>query len=178
VSTPTGPDEPPRDPFAPPPPPPPGQQAWEQESSTQPGSPYGASGYPAPPAPGYGAPGFGASGYGAQPRNGMGTAALVCGVVALLLGLAGLFVLTALAAVPLGITAIVLAVIGRRRGLHGEATNGGTALVGGVLGLVGLLAAIAWLGLIGVFFARTADCAGLPTSAEQQQCVEDRLLNR
>ncbi|AXE23222.1 hypothetical protein C0216_06930 [Streptomyces globosus] len=71
--------------------------------------------------------------YGAQPRNGFGVAALVLGIVAVV-GCALNFI-----AVGLGVAAIVFGVLGRSRAARGEATNGGMALAGLILGVTGAL---------------------------------------
>lgn len=99
--------------------------------------------YPPPPPlppeayPTYsGGQGYDYGGYGAPPvrrRNGMGTAALVLGIVGFLIG-------------PASILAIIFGRIGLTRVARGEATNRGVAQAGFVLGIVTLLLWI--LGLI------------------------------
>ena len=112
----------------------------ESESAPEPEPP---SQYPAPPPlppeayPTYtGGQGYDYGGYGAPPvrrRNGMGTAALVLGIVGFLIG-------------PCSILAIVFGRIGLNRAARGEATNRGMAQAGFVLGIVTLVLWI--LGLI------------------------------
>ncbi|MEU3775642.1 DUF4190 domain-containing protein [Streptomyces sp. NPDC032472] len=102
---------------------------------------------PAPPAYGYpGYPGYGAYPYGAQPRNGFGVTALVLGIIAVV----GCF--TSFLAVALGIAAVVFGVLGRGKARRGEATNGGMALAGIILGAVGIVlgAALLVIGVIGI----------------------------
>jgi membrane-bound ClpP family serine protease len=102
------------------------------------------------PQPQPGGPGHGAYPAARPRRNGMGTAALVVGVVALVLVALILFspigVLLGLVAVVLGIVGIVLA-------NRGEADNRGQAVAGLVTGglavLIGLFLAVS----IGTFFA-------------------------
>ncbi|MPZ62531.1 MAG: hypothetical protein GEU93_14820 [Propionibacteriales bacterium] len=68
------------------------------------------------------------------PRDGLGNAALVVGLVALVFAfvpIVGEFV-----AAPSAVLAIVLGVIGLVRAERGHATNGGTALAGIILGVV------------------------------------------
>ena len=140
-------------PYGPPPgapgtqPLPDGRSGYGQPPSD--GSGYGQPGYGQPPSDGsgYGQPGYGQPGYGqpgggygsppAQKRNGFGVAALVLGVLALLL------CWTVLGGIALGIAAIVFGVLGRGRAKRGEADNGGLAITGAVLGLLGLLASAA-----------------------------------
>jgi len=99
-------------------------------------TPYGSpQGYGAPP-PGYGAP---AAGGGR--RNGFGVAALVLGILALL------SCWTVIGGILLGLLAIVFGVLGRGRAKRGEADNGGLAVAGAVLGLLGLLASVALIAL-------------------------------
>lgn len=112
------------------------------------GEPYGAP-YGAP----YGQPGYGQSGAGqgaygqpGQPRNGLGTAALAVGILALL---SVITVITFPVGTVLGVVAIVLGFLARRRVKRGEATNGGSALAGLVLGVVSLLIGIVLFALIG-----------------------------
>lgn len=108
-----------------------------------------------------------------QPRNGLGVAALVLGVLALL---TGLFVVGGL----LGIAAVVLGAMGRARARRGEATNGRTAIAGLVLGVLGLLlSALAVAGAVTLFgsdqFSDLTEClesAGGDRAA-QQQCQAD-----
>lgn len=95
---------------------------------TQPGQP-GPTTRPvwsdSPPDPAYG----GATG---PRRNGLGVAALVLGVLAVLT------CWTVIGGIVLGLIAIVLGVLGRGRARRREADNGGMALAGLVLGVVGL----------------------------------------
>lgn len=78
---------------------------------------------------GYGAP--------ARPvRNGVGIAALIFGILAILTSI------TVVGGVLLGIVAIVLGFIGRSRFKKREATNGGVALAGIITGALGLVLSI------------------------------------
>lgn len=140
----------------PPPPNPPG--GYEQ----QPGYPPPGGGYPPPAQGAYGAP-----------KNGMGTASLVLGIVSLLL------------CPPLGILALIFGFMGRGRAKRGEATNGGVALAGIITGALGTLAMIALTVLIivgivefGDEFDNFTDCLesaeddGTITDAERQDCED------
>ncbi|MFB7865817.1 MULTISPECIES: DUF4190 domain-containing protein [unclassified Streptomyces] len=101
-------------------------------------------GYPAaPPSPygGYGA-GYGQPGWGASPSNGMGTAAMVLGIIAVV----G-FCFYGLGTV-LGILALIFGVIGLKKANRGEATNRGMAIAGIVLGAIGALVSSVFLGFI------------------------------
>lgn len=72
------------------------------------------------------------------PRNGWGTAAVVCAVVALVIGLVP--ILGDFAAIPLSVAAIGTGIAGLLRAEDGLATNGRTALAGILLGVIaGLL---------------------------------------
>ncbi|WP_156037732.1 DUF4190 domain-containing protein, partial [Glycomyces tenuis] len=75
--------------------------------------------------------------YGAEPRNGLGTAALVCGIVALALALIPALNLFTW---PLGVLAIVFGAVGWGRVNKGQATNKGQAITGLVLGIVSFFA--------------------------------------
>lgn len=177
----------PQDPFATPP-----ERGAEGSSSDLPvwGAPAAgdqpAAGSPAAPPPGQqpgqwgGQPGWGGQagqqqwgGGGAPPaggrRNGLGTAALVLGVLALVL------CWTIVGGIVLGIAAIVLGVLGRSRARKGEASNGGMAVAGLVLGVLGLLAAGAIIAL-GIAAFNSADFQNLTDcleSAQDQSQVED-----
>lgn len=73
-----------------------------------------------------------------RPRNGWGTAALVCAVVALVIGFVP--ILGDFVAIPVSVAAIGSGVVGLLRAEDGLATNPGTALAGILLGVVaGLL---------------------------------------
>jgi ABC-type Fe3+-siderophore transport system permease subunit len=65
-------------------------------------------------------------------RNGLGTAALVVGIIALLT------CWTVIGGIVLGILAIVLGAVGRGRAKRGEASNEGVALAGLIVGALGL----------------------------------------
>ena len=82
----------------------------------------------------------------ARRRNGAGTAALVIGVVSLVLAILVIF---APLAVPLGILAAVLGGVGMSRASKGEADNRSHAVTGLVTGLLGVIIPIA----IGISFA-------------------------
>jgi hypothetical protein len=84
-------------------------------------------------------PAWGQQPYGTAataPRNGLGTAALVVGIVAIL------GVITVVGGVVLGVVALILGIVARGRVKRGEATNGGAALAGIVLGVIALLLSI------------------------------------
>lgn len=108
-------------------------------------------------------------------RNGAGTAALVTGVVALVLAV--LIIFFPFAAV-LGIIAAVLGAVGMRRAKRGEADNRGHAVAGLVTGLLALLIAVGIGVRIGTFindhqrdFRKFWTCiTSAPTGAEQEDC--------
>jgi len=126
------------------------QQAAYQPGAYQPGNyPPGAypsgvyqGGYPPPPMP-YGdyypsAP--------AAPKNGLGIAALVVAIIALL----GSF--SIVGGIIGGIVAVILGVIGRGRAKRGEANNGGVALAGVILGVISIIVSLAFIPIyVGLF---------------------------
>lgn len=131
----------------------------------------GYPGYPPPPPAPY-------AGYGAPvptaPRNGLGIAALIAGI----LSLPAAF--TIFGGFILAVVAIILGIIGYRRARSGEASNGGMAIAGIVLGVLGIVLS-AVLIAIGVWSFNTfggrdyLDCmtqAGNDPAA-QAQCQED-----
>lgn len=134
----------------------------------------GQPGQPAPASsPGYGAPPSG--GFGDPPprgpaRNGLGVAALVLGILALIT------FWTLVGGILFGLLAIILGLVGRGRAKRGEATNGGMALAGVILGALGLLFA-AGLIAVGASFLNSdtgkklkecADAAGQSQAAIEQ----------
>ncbi|WP_030834299.1 DUF4190 domain-containing protein [Streptomyces hygroscopicus] len=98
-----------------------------------PGQPpqYPGAGYPAAP-PVH--PGM--AGMPMQLSNGMGTAALVCGIVGLVCGITYFLWVFA---VILGILAIIFGAIGKGKVSRGEANNGGSATAGLVCGIIGMV---------------------------------------
>ncbi|WP_157839994.1 DUF4190 domain-containing protein [Streptomyces megasporus] len=108
-----------------------------------------------------------------RPRDGMGIAAFVLGLIALVM-----FWTVLLGVVP-GVLALVFGVVGYRRGRRGEATNGWMALTGAITGFVGLVLSVALisagLAFLGsdAFDDFRACMRDAGTSAEQERCVDD-----
>jgi len=135
------------------------QQPYGQQQYGQPQ--YGGQSY------GSGHPGGGGS------RNGLGTAALVCGILS---------ILTCWLVVPgilFGLLAIGLGIAGRRRARRGEASNGSQALAGLITGAVGtalslLILAVAGAALVSFFNSETGqnlrDC--LNNAGNDQAAIE------
>ena len=167
----------PQDPFATPPP---GQPYRSPDPDT---TPYGDGspgrdvphGLDQPTSQPYGQQPYGQQQYGQQPgqqqygqpyqqqqygsvqrgpaRNGLGIAALVLGVLALL---SSLFLVGGL----LGLIAIVLGVLGRGKAKRGEATNGGMAMAGIVLGVLSVIISAVVLA-VGASFLNSETGSGL-----------------
>ncbi|MEU1048214.1 DUF4190 domain-containing protein [Streptomyces sp. NPDC005897] len=98
---------------------------------------------------GYGYPGYG-QGYGwpgmqAPPQNGLGTAAMVLGILA-----CALFCLYGVVSLVLGILAVIFGIKGRRKAESGLATNHGQAQAGFVMGIVGIVLGVAVIVLIAI----------------------------
>lgn len=115
------------------------------------------------------------SGEGGAYRNGMGTAALVVGVVALVLAVLLIFFPIAFV---LGILAVIFGAVGMRRATRGEANNRGHAIAGLTCGALAIVLSI-YLGIrLGTFVADNAgnfrqfwSCiTSAPTEAEQRDC--------
>lgn len=101
--------------------------------------PYGYPGtYGAPGDYGYGY-GYGWSGQHPMPSNGMGTTALVLGIIS-----AAVFCLWPVAIV-LGVLALIFGLLGRGKARRGEATNHGQALAGAICGAAGIVLGLAAL---------------------------------
>ncbi|PVZ12965.1 DUF4190 domain-containing protein [Actinomycetospora cinnamomea] len=133
-----------------------GQQGYGQQPYGDPG--YGGSG---PNPPGWGQPAT-----PARPRNGMGTAALIFGILALLtcwwLPIVGGI---------LGIVAIVLGVIGRGRAKRMEATNQGMATTGLVLGILSLIVNIVLSVALFLFGLAFINLGGGQSIQQFQDCL-------
>ena len=140
----------------------------------QPG-PY-AGGYPPSPYYGYAPPPVG-------PKNGLGFAALVLAIIALLC------VWSVFVAVVLGFVAVVVGFFGRGRVKRGTANNGGVAIAGIVLGALAIIVGLAFIAIWTAVWKDVGggdyiDCmqnAG-PDRIQQQRCadqfrenVQDRL---
>jgi hypothetical protein len=82
----------------------------------------------------------------AAPKNGLGIAALVVAIIALL----GSF--SIIGGIIGGVVAVILGVIGRSRVKNGEANNGGVALAGIILGVISIIASLAFIPIyVGLF---------------------------
>jgi hypothetical protein len=103
---------------------------------------------PGPQQPHGGAPGqFSAPG---PARNGLGTAALVLGIIGILFAVIPfLFWIGTV----LGLLALILGIVGLGRAKRGEATNKGTATAGTVLGLLALIVSV----IIGIVTVMAVD---------------------
>jgi hypothetical protein len=115
---------------------------------------------------------------GSPYRNGIGTAALVVGVVALVLAVLLIFFPIAFV---LGILAIIFGAVGMRRATRGEANNRGHAVAGLICGAIAVVVSI-YLGVrLSTFVVDNADnfrqfwscITNAPTEAEQDDCVVD-----
>ncbi|MFE3473250.1 MULTISPECIES: DUF4190 domain-containing protein [unclassified Streptomyces] len=127
-------------------PPPPIGPGGPGQAAPQPPT-AGHYGYPAPPAQPYGGyPGYDAYGghqpWGPQPSNGLGTAALVLGIISVVgFCMYGVNIV-------LGILALIFGIIGLGRAKRGEATNRGMAIAGIITGSVGIVLGSVLLGFI------------------------------
>lgn len=123
----------------------PGQYGYPAPSAP----PSAAYGYPAPPAgpsAAYGYPGYpgyaGQQAWGPAPANGLGVAAMVLGIISVVgFCMWGLGII-------LGLLALIFGIIGRGRAKRGEATNGGMALAGIILGSIAMAISAAFLGFL------------------------------
>lgn len=80
------------------------------------------------------------------PKNGLGIAALVLAIVGLVL------CWTVAGGIILGLCAVIIGFVARGRVKRGEATNGGVAIAGVVLGIVAIVAALVFIPIyIGLF---------------------------
>ncbi|MBP0456193.1 DUF4190 domain-containing protein [Streptomyces montanisoli] len=119
--------------------------------------PGGSGSYPAGPGPYSGGPApYPGSHWGVQPMpsNGMGTAAMVLGIISVvgfcMYGVVGLIA---------GILAIIFGIKGRRKADNGQATNRGAATAGLILGWIGAV-----IGLLVIAFIVVAIVLGVRDS--------------
>lgn len=155
------PDKPETPPPPPPPGPPPPPSYGPYPGSYPPppqGSPYG--GYPPRPS---------------APQNGLGIAALVTAIIALL---------TVVGGVVLGVVAVILGFLGWGKAKRGEATNGGVAVAGIVLGFLSIIEAIVVIGLFIWGFGEVGgtdyvDCLSRAGSDQEavQRCADQFTSN-
>ncbi|MEJ5915518.1 DUF4190 domain-containing protein [Pseudokineococcus sp. 1T1Z-3] len=175
----------------------PGDQPEPRPEGTGDDAASPSRGYGEPPAAGYGVPAdrprdggaeavryggdaspsgpAGGGSTGGEVKNGVGVGALVVGIVAVLLAC------TSVPGILLGVVALVLGVVGRKRVARGDATNKGVAttglalgIAGIVLGLVFLVVLVAFTSLLVPFFGEAfAACEGLE-AAELDACLEDQ----
>jgi hypothetical protein len=119
----------------------PGPYGYPAPATPAAGSPVGGYGYPGGYPGAYGT--YGAGGpWGAAPANGLGIAAMVVGIISLVMcWLYGLGII-------LGIIALVFGIIARKRVQRGEANNGAMATAGIVMGAVGIALGALVLGLL------------------------------
>lgn len=93
-------------------------------------------------------------------RNGAGTAALVLGIIAIVLSW------TVVGGIVLGILAVVFGIVGRGRASRGEATNRGSATAGIVTGVIGVV-------LAGALIAFGFSVLNSPAGKNLQQCLKN-----
>ncbi|MFB7458859.1 DUF4190 domain-containing protein [Streptomyces sp. NPDC056188] len=98
----------------------------------------GGYGYPAYPAAGQGWPGM-----PMPAQNGMGTAAMVLGILSCVM-----FCVYGIFSVVLGVLAVVFGVKGRRKADRGEANNRGQAQAGLITGIIGIVLGLATIALV------------------------------
>jgi len=116
------------------------------------------------------------------PRNGLGITALVLAIIGLM------FCCSVAGGIIIGLSAIIIGFVGRGRVKRGEATNGGVAIAGIVLGFLAIIVSLIFIPIwIGVFDdlggTDYVDCVAKAGSNQQaiQQCADqfrDRVENQ
>jgi hypothetical protein len=148
----------PQDPFSTPPQ---GRNPGAQPAGYgAPGGQPAGYGAPAPQPGGFGAPPYGQPGHSGSPKNGLGIAALVLGILSLVTSF------SVVGGILLGLVAIVLGALGRSRAKKGQATNGGMALAGLILGVIGLIVSVVIAAAVGSLLSR-GDFGSLTECLEQ-----------
>jgi Domain of unknown function (DUF4190) len=105
----------------------------------------------------------------AGPKNGLGIAALVIAIIALV------FVWSVFGGIIGGIVAVIIGFLGYGRAKRGEATNGGVAIAGIVLGFVAIIVSLVFIPIWIAFFneigiADYTDC--LIRAGSDQEAVQ------
>ncbi|GAA2423589.1 hypothetical protein GCM10009856_37410 [Mycolicibacterium llatzerense] len=133
---------------------------------------YPGGGYPPPPPPPYANAAYGP--YTAAPRNGMGTTALVLGIVGLLTSW------SVVGGLLFGLGAVACGVIGRNRVKEGLANNAVVAGAGIALGALATVLAVVFVFVVIGFYRQVgfSDYTDCMTRAGQDQnaqstCVQD-----
>ncbi|WP_102140915.1 DUF4190 domain-containing protein [Mycobacterium hubeiense] len=149
---------------------PPTQQQYQPPPP--PPQPYGAypGSYPPPPPPPY-------SGYAAPPiapKNGLGIASLIIAIVSLL------FVWSVVLGIIGGIVAVIIGFVARGRVARGEATNGGVAIAGIVLGFLSIVISLVFIAIWVALFNKAGvtdyfDCVSRAGSdqAAIERCADE-----
>ena len=83
---------------------------------------------------------------GRAPQNGLGTAALVLGIVQFFCGFSFFIPFAGLGTIVVPILALIFGKIGMNKAAQGLATNGGMAKAGFILGIIGVVLSV--LGII------------------------------
>lgn len=133
---------------------------------------YPGGGYPPPPPPPYANQGYGP--YTSAPRNGIGTAALILGIVGLLTSW------SVIGGLLFGLGAVTCGIIGRSRVREGLANNAVVAGAGIVLGALATVLAVVFVFVVIGFYRQVGfgdytDCmtrAGQDQNA-QSTCVQE-----
>jgi hypothetical protein len=109
-------------------------------------------------------------GWRPSPRNGYGIAALVLGIVSVLLFPGP--------GIILGVLGIIFGILGLRLTSKGEATNTGMAITGIVLSAIGLTLGALVVGFAVKYWPKIDECLDedkFPTSQQREDCVKDKL---
>ncbi|WP_220096343.1 DUF4190 domain-containing protein [Mycolicibacterium goodii] len=143
-----------------------GQPPYGAYPGTYPGgyppqSPYG--GYP-PQSPHGGYPPQSPGPMATGPRNGLGVAALIAAIAGLVL------CWSIIGGIVVGAVAIVLGFLGQARAKRGEATNGGVAVTGIVLGGIAVVLSLAFIAIWVTLGVRWFEDLG---GREYLNCLED-----
>ena len=124
-----------------------------------------------PPVPGpvsYGAP-------NPSQSTGLAVGSLICGIMSIVLSF---FVCLWFLSVPLGIVAIILAVIARGKIARGEAGGAGAAKGGLITGIIGVLLSVVISLAIGLFFREAGNRLQKEIEKEQRRLEQQQQQRR
>lgn len=117
-----------------------------------------------------------------RPRNGAGVAALVLGLLGLVLSL---LILSAPLGALLGLLAVIFGITGIRRAGRSEATNRGQAVSGLILGILALALGVFLTVRIGTYlqdhgsdFSNLGQCMRSATTDQERTACTDTFLDR
>ena len=105
-----------------------------------------------------------------QQSTGLAVGSVICGVLSIVLSF---FVCLWFLAVPLGVVAVILAMVARGKIARGEASGAGLAKAGLITGIIGIILSVVITAAISLFFRAAGNT--LKEQAERMQREAERM---